>query len=208
MDDAAGSATRRRLLVGGGALATTALLSACGASSAAPSSTPGAAGSGGTAAGSGRSDWLYLVVLTGKMIGKPGFPQVLPADFTVPAHTTIQCEIRCLDDGAATTPSGYEKVKGTVGGTITIVPLVDHLPSGKGQVVRALDPKKVAHTITMADTGLNIPIPPLASVQFRFNSGAAGTHGWQCMAACGTGTGGWGGPMSTDGWMKGTMTVR
>ncbi len=208
MDDAGGHATRRRLLVGGSALAATALLSACGAASAPHASAATTGGSGGTATPSGGSSWLYLTILTGKMLGKKGFPQMAPADFTVPAHTTIECEIRCFDDGPATVPAGYEKVKGTVGGTMTVAPLVNQLPSAKQQTVHAIDPKNVSHTITMADTGLNIPIPPLSVVRVRFDSGAPGTHGWQCMAACGTGTGGWGGPMSTSGWMKGTMTVR
>ncbi len=199
MHDAGGRATRRGILVGGSALAATALLTACGAAT-------GHTGAD-TAAPAG-DVWLYLAILTGKMLGKKGYPQVVPADFTVPANATIHCEIRCFDDGAASVPSGYEKVKGTVGGTVTLVPLVQEVPSGKGHTVQALDPKKVAHTITMTDIGLNIPIPPLTAVRFTFKTGAAGTHPWQCMAACGTGTGGWGGPMSTDGWMKGTMTIQ
>ena len=210
---------RRMLALGGGALAGAAL-AGCGriitpigsraSSSGAASGNP-PAGAGDTAAVStagGGEVWLYLSILTGGMIGKKGWPEFVPADFRVPANAMVHCEIRCFDDGPADVPSGYEKVKGTVDGSITVISAVNgDLSGAKSQTVQAVDPKNVAHTLTVADTGLNIPIPPLSTVRFTFQSGAAGTHGWQCMAACGTGQGGWGGPMATGGWMQGTMTV-
>ncbi len=210
-------APRRRILSLAGMGAVGALLAACG--SAAATSRPTASSPAGASARTPASasalaskdatarTWLYLAILTGKMDGKKGWPQFLPANFRVAANSTVQAEIRCFDDGVASIPSGYEKVRGTVGGSMTILSAVNgDVSTAKSQTVQAVDPKNVAHTLTFADTGMNIPIPPLSTVRFTFKAGPAGTHGWQCMSACGSG-GGWGGPMSAAGWMKGTMTV-
>ncbi len=218
--------SRRRILGLGAVAGTAVLVAACGSittptSSSASDSSPtsgtqvpavaaqpsSAAGGAAPVGGSGET-WLYVTVLTGKMDGKKGYPEFVPADFSVPANATVQCEIRCFDDGPASIPSGYEKVKGTVDGSMTLISAVNgDVSTAKSQTVQAVDPKNVAHTLTIADTGLNIPIPPLSTVRFTFKSGGSGTHGWQCMAACGTGQGGWGGPMATNGYMNGTMTV-
>ena len=70
--------------------------------------------------------------------------------------------------------------------------------------------KEVAHTFTMIGEGLfmNVPMPVLSTVVYRFMTPGPGTYAWQCMAACGTGDGGWGGPMARDGWMRGAVTVK
>lgn len=212
-------APRRRVLRLAGVGAVGALLAACG--TAVPQSrpvartiAPGPAGTPAAAPTLASGDapaqsWLYLSVLTGKMDGRKGYPEFVPADFSVPANTTVHAEIRCFDDGPATVPGGDEQVKGTAGGTMTLISGVNgKLSSFKSQVVQGVDAKNVAHTLTIAGIGLNIPIPPLSTVRFTWKSGAAGTYGWQCMSACGSGNSGWGGPMSTAGWMKGTMTVQ
>lgn len=212
-------APRRRVLRLAGLGAVGALLAACGTAApqsrrVAPASAPGRAGTPATAPGRAAGDapahsWLYLTVLTGKMDSRKGYPEFVPADFSVPANTTVQAEIRCFDDGAAAVPSGYERVKGALGGTMTLIHGVSGELSGfKSEVVHGVGAKDVAHTLTIAGIALNIPIPPLSTVRFTFNSGAAGTYGWQCMSACGSGNSGWGGPMSAAGWMKGTMTVQ
>jgi hypothetical protein len=214
---AAGRAlSRREALAVGGLGGAAALIAACGrittpvgASSATP--TTAVAGSGGAGAG---ESWLYLDILTGRMLGKSGWPAYTPAQFTVPAHSTVHCEIRCFDDGPAQIPAGYERVQGTVGGTVSVLPvgtvtgLVGDLSSIQAKTVQAVDAQNVAHTLTVADIGLNVPVPPLSVVRFTLATGAAGAHGWQCMASCGTDQSGWGGPMATGGWMQGTMTVQ
>ncbi len=213
--------SRRRILGLGAATGTAVALAAWGSvttAAASPAVTSGTQTAAGTArpaatggmspAGGAGETWLYLSIVTGKMIGKKGYPEFVPADFSIPANATVHAEIRCFDDGAATIPSGYEKVKGTVDGAMTVLSAVNgDVSTAKSQTVQAVDPKNVAHTLTIADTGLNIPIPPLSTVRFTFKSGGSGIHGWQCMAACGTGQGGWGGPMATNGYMSGTMAV-
>ena len=154
------------------------------------------------------TDWLYLSIVTGGMIHKKGWPEYVPGNFTVPAHSAVHVEIRCFDDGNAKIPASYGRVQGTSGGTVSVISGVNGaLSSTKMQTVKGWDPKKVAHTLTVSDVGLNIPIPPMSTVRCVFETGSPGTHVWQCMSACGSGSSGWTGPMATVGWMKGTMTV-
>ena len=158
-------------------------------------------------AGANPADFLYLSILAGHITGKQGWPRFVPADFSVPAHALVQVEIRCYDTGPAAVPSGYAKVQGTVGGVMTLLPGPDPAPTARGRTVSALSAKGVAHTLTMAGLGLNVPVPPLSTVRFTFRTGAPGSVPWECVASCGTGTSGWSGPMAQAGWMQGTMAV-
>ncbi len=208
------SMVRRRALKLSG-VAAGVLLAACGGvvsrkansqpgvtSTAATGSVRSATGHGGAA------DWLYVSIITGGMIHKKGWPEYVPGDFTVPAHSSVRVEIRCFDDGSASIPGSYSRVKGTLDGTMAVTSGTNGvLSSEKVQTVKVWDPKKIAHTLTVPDIGLNIPVPPMSTVKFTFVTGAPGTHVWQCMSKCGSGSSGWGGAMASNGWMKGTMTV-
>ena len=218
--EASGASTavaRRRILGLSGAGAAGLLLSACGGLTHQATSGPrpvstatdtAASKPAVAAAQHSATDWLYLSIITGGMIHKKGWPEYVPGDFTVPAHSAVHVEIRCFDNGAAKIPASYGRVQGTSGGTVSVISAVNGaLSSTKMQTVKEWDPKKVAHTLTITDIGLNIPVPALSTVRFVFATGSPGTHVWQCMSACGTGSSGWGGPMATNGWMKGTMTV-
>ena len=62
---------------------------------------------------------------------------------------------------------------------------------------------------------INVPLPgdtttgkDYGVVTFTFRTGAAGTYYFQCFDPCGTGTNGWEGPMTTGGYMRGTLTVQ
>ncbi len=213
--------SRRKILGIVGLGGAAALLAACGQittpsttsqtnGGSSPNTTGQNSGTTSPAASSGATEaWLYLTILTGGQDGKKGYPEYVTSMPVVPANTTVHCEIRCFDDGPASIPSGYEKVKGTTDGNITLISgLTGDISTAKTQTVQSVDPKNVAHTFTVAETGLNIPIPPLTTVRFDFQSGAAGKHSWQCMAACGSGASGWEGAMAEDGYMKGTLTVQ
>ncbi|MCF8565533.1 hypothetical protein LLE49_12480 [Alicyclobacillus tolerans] len=148
---------------------------------------------------------LTVQIVTGKMDGKPGWPKFEPADTTLPANTVVNVTVKDYDDGPATVPAGYNAVKGTQNGTITV----------DGKTVSSIPAKDVAHTITIPSMNLNVPIPPktsaekYATVQFSFKTPATPQKlDWQCMAACGSGSSGWQGAMATDGWMKGVYTVQ
>jgi hypothetical protein len=124
----------------------------------------------------------------------------------VPANTVVTVTIRNFDlgDAALTPDSPLARVEGTVGG----VAIAD------GKTYTALDPAKVAHTFTIPQLGLNVPIPGDAvnnasyvAVTFSFRTHGAGSYIFQCLAPCGTGTG-FGGPMQSMAYMRGTLTVQ
>ncbi len=145
---------------------------------------------------------FYETVVTGGMIGKPGWPEFLPGDFTLPANADVTMTITSFDDGAAAVPAQYGKVQGTTGGAATI----------DGQSVTQVPVANVAHTFTISALKLNVPIPVAASAQnptvvtFSFHTPKGGSDTWQCYAPCGSGSAGWQGPMATDGYMTGKVT--
>ena len=143
---------------------------------------------------------LNIRILTGRMIHKPGWPKLAPANFTVPAGRRIIVTIRNLDDGAAPLVKGmdaYDRVTGTIGRYVI----------ENGKRVTSINPKDVSHTFTVPGLGLNVPILPKAVTTFSFTASKPGHYTWQCMAPCGTGATGWGGAMAARGYMSGTVTV-
>jgi hypothetical protein len=144
---------------------------------------------------------------------KPGGPvedwpaYLASTPLTVPANSIVTVTIRNFDlgDAALTANSPLAKVQGTVDSAATF----------NGKTYSSLDPAKVSHTFTIPQLGLNVPIPGDApdnasylTVTFSFHTGKAGTYTFQCYAPCGTGTDGFGGPMGSMAYMKGTLTVQ
>lgn len=144
---------------------------------------------------------------------KPGGPvedwpaYIASTPLTVPANSTVTVTIRNFDlgDAALAANSPLANVRGTVGDTALF----------NGKHYSSLDAAKVSHTFTIPQLGLNVPIPGDApndasflTVTFSFHTGKAGTYTFQCYAPCGTGTGGFGGPMGSMAYMKGTLTVQ
>lgn len=150
-------------------------------------------------------------IVTGKVTGKKDWPKYIPANLVLPAHRLIQVTVRCYDDGAADIPKGYNIVRGTVGREMRVIKGTPAtIAPNAGTVVREIPVKQVAHTFTVngEDFFMNIPMPVLSTVVYRFMSPKPGTYPWQCMAACATGSGGWAGAMATSGWMQGDITVQ
>ena len=146
------------------------------------------------------------------MPAKPGGPAanwpayIASTPLTVPANTVVTVTIRNFDlgDAALVSDSPLAKVQGTINGAASV----------DGQQYRALDAAKVAHTFTIPQLGLNVPIPGDApnnasylTITFSFRTGSAGTYTFQCFAPCGTDNG-FGGPMASMAYMKGTLTVQ
>jgi hypothetical protein len=141
-------------------------------------------------------------------------------ELSVPAHALVTVTINQYDSGDTITNPYFARVHGTVGGTETV----------NGQTLAKANPKAIGHTFTLhaaptAQTPLfvSVPLPavpddaPIAKgsqypkpnvVTFSFMTGGAGKYVWNCEFPCGDGTyAKFGGPMSTRGYMSGTLTV-
>ncbi|MDX6309749.1 MAG: hypothetical protein QOI06_2795 [Nocardioidaceae bacterium] len=141
-------------------------------------------------------------------------------DLSVPAHSLVTVTIDQYDGGEEITNHYFARVHGTVGGTETV----------NGKTVTGVNPKAIGHTFTLhaAPTDqspifVSAPLPavpddaPLAPgsdypkpnvVTFSFMTGSAGKYVWNCEFPCGDGYyAKFGGPMSTRGYMSGTLTV-
>lgn len=149
----------------------------------------------------------------------------------VPAHSTITVTIKQYDTSTAFHNPFFDKVEGTIGGTMTF----------NGKSVTHVGPAAAAHTFTIQTPPnakqhqlfVNVPLPGVPAsapatvtingskypkpnvIVFRFRTGGPGLYVWHCYIPCGTGLAGegiggqegFGGPMGTTGYMAGTVTV-
>ncbi|MHB2036294.1 MAG: cupredoxin domain-containing protein [Nitrososphaerales archaeon] len=138
------------------------------------------------------------------------------SNISLPAHRLIKLVIVNYDDGAANlTSSQYANVSGTQNNVVTVVNN-DNVNSSQGtsgiqvkggETVSSVSPDNVAHTFTVPNLNLNIPVPPSSIVTAYITLNQTGTFTWFCMTICGSGADGTGGAMSTFGWMTGSMIV-
>ena len=137
------------------------------------------------------------------------------ANISLPSGHEISLTVVNYDDGAATTDPKYANVTGTTNNEVSIFnnTNINSTSAGGGigvtggAKVTAVSNGSIAHTFTILSgsrTVVNIPILPLSTEQATFTL-SPGTYTWQCEAACGSGTSGWQGAMSTPGWMTGTV---
>jgi hypothetical protein len=137
--------------------------------------------------------------------------------FELPAYSTIHVTIYQYDSQTGLRNPFFGKPQGLEGGTM----IVD------GQELSVLDPATAAHTFTIPDLGVAVPLKGIANdasnpcdvapcgerhdhvkIEFTFKTGARGTFRWQCFVPCAAGTlNGNGGPMQTIGFMDGFVHV-
>jgi hypothetical protein len=136
--------------------------------------------------------------------------------FELPAHSTIHVTVYQYDSQTGLRNPFFGKPQGLVGGTITV----------DGQELSVLDPAEAAHTFTIPDLGVSVPLKGIATaknpclvapcteahdhvtIEFTFRTGAPGTFRWQCFVPCAAGfLNGNGGPMQTIGFMDGFVHV-
>ena len=145
------------------------------------------------------------------VMNQPGmqkdWPAFVPSNLVVPANSLVTVTIRDHDLGNTAMPqnSPFTTVQGTVGTSAT----------ADGLAYTSLAPEKIAHTFTIPQLNVNVPLPgdgmngkDFNTVTFTFRTGAAGTYTFQCLDPCGTGPMGMMGPMVTQGYMVGTLTVQ
>jgi hypothetical protein len=125
-----------------------------------------------------------------------------------PANSVIHMTINQQDTPTGLRNEYFGLVRGTIDGSMKV----------NGKTMQAIDPTTAAHTFTIPDLGVSVPLlgvaadqkgnPPQNVVEFDFRVPGPGLYRWQCFVPCGAGTlYGNGGPMQTLGYMAGELVV-
>ncbi len=137
--------------------------------------------------------------------------------FKVRAHALVTVTVYQYDSASGLRNNFLSGVSGTTG-DVEIV---------NGTPVHGINPDDAAHTFTIPDIDVNVPLPGIdpnakntcsvapctlaqahETITFSFRAPAAGTYRWQCFVPCGAATlFGNGGPMQTIGYMSGLIEV-
>jgi len=162
---------------------------------------------------------LTLVITTGNVFNssagaEPAFFVLGPkglessASISLPANRLVKLVIVCYDDGNASLNVPNDNVvSGTTNGTIFVASNSNiNASQGAagivlhgGQTMSSVPAAEVAHTFSVPSLNLNIPVPLSSTVVAYFTVSKAGTYAWFCETACGLP------PMSTAGWMRGSV---
>jgi hypothetical protein len=133
------------------------------------------------------------------------------SNIRLPAHTLIQLTIISYDTPTAGSPDQEGKVTGTVGGTVYVINGTTAMGTDVNQLwgrnVTSVPGNMLAHTFTIPQLGINIPVVGGDTVIAYFYLDQAGTFQWVCLTPCGFGPSGMQGAMSKSGWMEGQVTV-
>lgn len=146
----------------------------------------------------------------GTITGQPGWPRYSPSDLVVPAGKQVTLLIVNYDDAPTPLPAGMTTYDNVQGGVETV----------NGHTVSSISNKEIAHTFTVPELGINVPLPVAtdqgsataktvvpAIVTFTFTPAKAGRFTFHCYTPCGSGSDGTGGAMATPGWMEGLLQV-
>jgi hypothetical protein len=136
----------------------------------------------------------------------PAWVSYLPTTYLkVPAGSVVHMTIDQQDSPSGLRNPYFSLVRGTVNDQMTV----------NGKVVQAIDPSLPAHTFTIPDLGVSVPLQGVSgsatqnTVVFDFVvPNQKGLYRWQCFVPCAAGTlYGNGGPMQTLGYMAGELQV-
>jgi hypothetical protein len=137
--------------------------------------------------------------------------------FKVPAHTLVKVTVYQYDGDSGLRNPFLAQVRGTQGDVEML----------NGKRIGVLDPDDAAHTFTVPDIDLSVPLEGVNAnaknqcgvapctlaeahntITFSFRSPAKGNYRWQCFVPCAAGfLDGFGGPMQTIGYMDGMIEV-
>ncbi|MFZ0920511.1 MAG: hypothetical protein WB807_10825 [Candidatus Dormiibacterota bacterium] len=139
----------------------------------------------------------------------PNWVGYLPTTYLkVPAGAVVHMTIDQQDGQTGLRNEYLGLVRGTINNQMTL----------NGKVASVLDPSLAAHTFTIPDLGVSVPLEGVPSnaaanaqevIQFDFVvPDTPGLFRWQCFVPCAAGTlYGNGGPMQTLGYMAGELQV-
>jgi len=129
----------------------------------------------------------------------------------IPVHTLIQLAIISYDTPTANSTDDEGKVTGTVGGTIYLIngttAMGTDVTQPWGGNVTSVPGNMLAHTFTIQQLGINIPVVGGDTEIAYLYLNQTGTFQWICLTPCGFGPTGMGGAMSASGWMEGQITA-
>ena len=133
------------------------------------------------------------------------------ANILLPAHTLIQLTIISYDTPTAGSTDAEGKVSGTVGGTMYLIngttAMGTDVAQRWAQNVTSVPGSMLAHTFTIQQLGINVPVVGGDTEIAYLTLNQTGTFQWICLTPCGLGPNGMGAAMSTPGWMEGQVTV-
>ena len=138
------------------------------------------------------------------------------ANISLPAHRLVQLTIFSYDTPTSGVSSQDAKVGGTVGGVMSFYngtlatgmaneTMAQMMSIGKNVTTVPVD--SVAHTFSVPQLGINVPVVGGSTEIAYLMFDQTGTFTWLCLTPCGFGSDGSGGAMSTAGWMTGQLTV-
>jgi len=133
------------------------------------------------------------------------------SNIQLPAHTLIQLTIISYDTPTMGSTDAEGKVSGTIGGTVLLIngtnAMGTNVPPQWNQTVTSVPGDMLAHTFTIQQLGINIPVVGGDTTIAYLTFNQPGTFQWICLTPCGFGADGMEGAMSAPGWMEGQVTV-
>ena len=133
------------------------------------------------------------------------------ANIRLPEDALIQLTIISYDTPTPGSTDSEGVVSGTVGGTVYLVNGTTAMGADPtqhwGQNVTSVPGSMLAHTFTLPQLGINIPVVGGDTEIAYLYLNQTGTFQWLCETPCGFGPNGMQGTMSAPGWMEGQVTV-
>ncbi len=131
------------------------------------------------------------------------------SNLNLPLHRMIQLTIVSYDTPTPGSTGDMGKVTGTVGSSVYLangtIATMGTMPWGTN--VTSVPGAVLAHTFSIQQLGINIPVVGGSTIIARLYFDKAGTFTWICLTPCGMGPMGDRGAMSISGWMEGQLTV-